>query len=157
MREEVDRPVVVVGLARSGVAAASFLARRGAAVVAVDRKAETELPADVLALRAEGIRLETGEHRRETFTGAAMVVVSPGVPWELPALEAARASGLPKDAYSPQTNDLGKKRSARIDWSARISIIAPPASHALRSWGRRAARYARAPDQPSPAIRSIAT
>jgi UDP-N-acetylmuramoylalanine--D-glutamate ligase len=89
------RPVVVVGLARSGIAAASFLARRGAAVVAVDRKPEAELPADALALREGGVRLETGRHRGETFTGAAMIVVSPGVPWELPELEAARAAGVP--------------------------------------------------------------
>jgi UDP-N-acetylmuramoylalanine--D-glutamate ligase len=89
------RPVVVVGLARSGIAAASFLARRGAAVVAVDRKPEAELPADALALREAGVRLEPGPHRGETFTGAAMIVVSPGVPWELPELEAARAAGVP--------------------------------------------------------------
>ena len=36
--------VVVVGLARSGVAAAEFLARRGAEVVATDLKGEDELP-----------------------------------------------------------------------------------------------------------------
>jgi len=89
------KPVVVVGLARSGVAAASFLARRGASVVAADRKPEKELGPDALRLRDEGVRLETGPHRPETFTGAAMVVVSPGVPWELPALEAARAAGVP--------------------------------------------------------------
>jgi UDP-N-acetylmuramoylalanine--D-glutamate ligase len=91
----VDKPVVVVGLARSGVAAARFLARRGTSVVAADRKAEKELGAEALRLRDEGVRLETGPHRAETFTGAAMVVVSPGVPWELPALEAARAAGVP--------------------------------------------------------------
>jgi UDP-N-acetylmuramoylalanine--D-glutamate ligase len=91
----VERPVVVVGLARSGVAAAEYLARRGAAVVAADRKAEGELSEEALRLREAGVRLETGPHRAETFTGAAMVVVSPGVPWELPALEAARAAGVP--------------------------------------------------------------
>jgi UDP-N-acetylmuramoylalanine--D-glutamate ligase len=91
----VDRPVVVVGLARSGVAAAEFLARRGTAVVAADRKAEAELAADALALREKGVRLETGPHRAETFTGAAMVVVSPGVPWELAELAAAREAGVP--------------------------------------------------------------
>lgn len=90
-----ERPVVVVGLARSGVAAAEFLARRGAVVVAADRKAEGELPAEVAGLREKGVRLEAGAHRAETFTGAAMVVVSPGVPWELPELEAARAAGVP--------------------------------------------------------------
>ncbi len=90
-----ERPVVVVGLARSGVAAASFLARRGAAVVAVDRKAEGELAAEALALREAGVRLELGEHQQSTFTGASLIVVSPGVPWELPELEAARQAGVP--------------------------------------------------------------
>jgi UDP-N-acetylmuramoylalanine--D-glutamate ligase len=95
VREEVERAVVVVGLARSGVAAAKYLAGRGAAVVAADRKAEAELSAEALRLRDAGIRLEAGPHREGTFTGAAMVVVSPGVPWETPALEAARAAGVP--------------------------------------------------------------
>ena len=87
--------VVVVGLARSGIAAASFLARRGAGVVAVDRKREDELPPEALALREAGVRLELGPHRRETFVGASLVVVSPGVPWELAELEAARRAGVP--------------------------------------------------------------
>jgi UDP-N-acetylmuramoylalanine--D-glutamate ligase len=89
------RPVVVVGLARSGVAAAAFLARKGALVVAADRKAEAELAEEALALRDLGVRLETGPHRKETFVSSAMVVVSPGVPWELPELEAARQAGVP--------------------------------------------------------------
>jgi UDP-N-acetylmuramoylalanine--D-glutamate ligase len=87
--------VVVIGLARSGIAAASFLARQGARVVAADAKGEAALAAEALALREEGVRLELGPHRRETFTGASMVVVSPGVPWDLPELGAARAAGVP--------------------------------------------------------------
>ena len=90
-----ERPVVVLGLARSGVAAAEFLVRRGASVVAADRKAESELPPEALALRASGVRLELGAHRPETLAGASLVVVSPGVPWELPELEAARRAGVP--------------------------------------------------------------
>ncbi len=85
--------VVVVGLARSGVAAAEFLAQRGASVVATDLKGEGELPEEALSLRALGVRLDLGGHRPETFAGASLVVVSPGVPWERPELEAARASG----------------------------------------------------------------
>lgn len=87
--------VVVVGLARSGIAAASFLARRGAGVVAVDRKREDELPREALVLREAGVRLELGPHRRATFESATLVVVSPGVPWELAELEAARRAGVP--------------------------------------------------------------
>jgi UDP-N-acetylmuramoylalanine--D-glutamate ligase len=87
--------VVVMGLARSGIAAAEFLARRGARVVATDTKGESELGDAVRALRAKGVRLELGGHRAETFAGASMVVVSPGVPWDRPELEAARSAGVP--------------------------------------------------------------
>jgi UDP-N-acetylmuramoylalanine--D-glutamate ligase len=90
----VERPVVVLGLARSGIAAAEFLVRRGASVVAADRKAENELPPEAVALRALGVRLELGAHRQETLAGASLIVVSPGVPWELPELEAARRNGV---------------------------------------------------------------
>jgi UDP-N-acetylmuramoylalanine--D-glutamate ligase len=87
--------VVVIGLARSGIAAAAFLARRGAQVVAVDRKREDELPPEALALREAGVRLELGAHRRSTFESASLVVVSPGVPWDLAELAAARGTGVP--------------------------------------------------------------
>ena len=89
------KAVVVVGLARSGIAAARLCARRGARVVATDRKGPGELPAEVLSLENEGVRLELGGHRRETFTSASLVVVSPGVPPTLPELQAARAAGVP--------------------------------------------------------------
>jgi UDP-N-acetylmuramoylalanine--D-glutamate ligase len=89
------RDAVVVGLARSGVAAAEFLARRGAPVVATDRRAAGELEAEAMRLEALGVRLELGGHRRDTFVSAASIVVSPGVPWDLPELEAARGAGVP--------------------------------------------------------------
>jgi UDP-N-acetylmuramoylalanine--D-glutamate ligase len=87
--------VLVVGLARSGVAAAEFLARRGTPVVATDRKPAGDLQAEVMRLEAAGVRLELGGHREESFRSAAEVVVSPGVPWDLPELQAARAAGVP--------------------------------------------------------------
>ena len=85
--------VVVVGLARSGAAAAAFLARRGHRVVATDIKPEGELGEDALSLRSLGVDLDVGGHRPDTFSGASVVVVSPGVPWDLPELEAARKTG----------------------------------------------------------------
>jgi UDP-N-acetylmuramoylalanine--D-glutamate ligase len=88
--------VVVVGLARSGVAAAGFLAAHGATVVATDRKPEGELQAETLkALMDKGVRLELGGHDPRTLAGASLIVVSPGVPWDLPELQAARAAAIP--------------------------------------------------------------
>lgn len=86
--------VVVVGLARSGVAAAEYLAREGARVVATDSKGTGELSPEALRLTEKGIELQAGGHRRESFTTADMVVVSPGVPWDQPDLQAARAAGV---------------------------------------------------------------
>lgn len=84
---------LVVGLARSGVAAARFLAERGARVVATDAKPLEQLGPDVAALQALGVALELGGHRLQTFVESDLVVVSPGVPWERPELLAARQAG----------------------------------------------------------------
>jgi UDP-N-acetylmuramoylalanine--D-glutamate ligase len=87
--------ILVVGLARTGVAAARFLHRRGATVRATDQADESRLGPPLAELRAMGIALELGGHRTETFTTAEMIVLSPGVPHTLPALQAARDRGIP--------------------------------------------------------------
>jgi len=83
--------VVVVGAARSGIAAAHLLAERGARVVLADLRPEI---AEREALEAAGVAMATGEHRADMFTGADLVVLSPGVPPAQPVLEAARAAGV---------------------------------------------------------------
>ena len=86
--------VTVVGAARSGVAAAILLAERGARVTLTDARAELE-PSATSQLRAAGIHLELGEHRFETFASADLLVLSPGVPLDQPAIVAARKAGVP--------------------------------------------------------------
>src|SRR5437867_540258 len=81
-------------MARSGVAAAELLLRRGARVVAADRKPAAELPAEVTALQEKGARLALGGHDAATLASAGLIVVSPGVPWDLPELVAARQAGV---------------------------------------------------------------
>ncbi len=90
---EVQRPTVVVGAGKTGVAVARFLAARGEAVLLSDQRAEAEL-SDARAGLGDSVQWETGGHRAETFAGAARIVLSPGVP-RLPALEAARAAKVP--------------------------------------------------------------
>jgi UDP-N-acetylmuramoylalanine--D-glutamate ligase len=84
--------VVVVGAARSGIAAAHLLARRGAHVTLSEAKPQIE-GAD--ALLAAGVEIEVGAHDVSTFTRAHLVVLSPGVPSRQPAIDAARALGIP--------------------------------------------------------------
>ncbi|HWP35661.1 MAG TPA: UDP-N-acetylmuramoyl-L-alanine--D-glutamate ligase [Thermodesulfobacteriota bacterium] len=91
--ELAGRRVLVVGLGRSGQAAARFLARRGAAVTGNDLS--PALPPGVeAALAACGVRLVLGGHDPALFAAAELIVLSPGVP-PLPALEAATRAGVP--------------------------------------------------------------
>jgi UDP-N-acetylmuramoylalanine--D-glutamate ligase len=84
--------VLVVGLGRSGVAAAKLCLARGARVTVTDKRGPGDLEAALRELPRE-IGRELGGHRRETFLDAALIVLSPGVP-ALPELEAARAAGV---------------------------------------------------------------
>ena len=86
------RRVVVVGAARSGVAAAELLARRGARVTLADLK--PDLP-DADRLRASGVAMALGPHEPELFASADLVVLSPGVPLRQPALARARRAKVP--------------------------------------------------------------
>jgi len=84
--------VVVVGAARSGVAAARLLAAHGARVIVTDTRERLE---DAEPLRALGVDVELGPHRGALLAGAGLVVLSPGVPPRQPPIEAARAAGVP--------------------------------------------------------------
>jgi len=90
-----QRTVAVVGLARSGVAAARLIRRLGGRVLASDSGARESLTPEAVQLEALGCALFAGGHPEAAFAGAELVVVSPGVPLELPALEAARSRGVP--------------------------------------------------------------
>jgi len=89
------RRVTVVGLARSGIAAARLLREAGAEVVGTDVKPLTALGREAAGLRGAGVRLLTNGATEGAFEGAALVVVSPGVPFDSPQLAPARAAGLP--------------------------------------------------------------
>jgi UDP-N-acetylmuramoylalanine--D-glutamate ligase len=91
--ELVGRRVLVVGLGRSGQAAARFLARRGAVVTGNDARA-TLAPGVEAALAQAEVTLALGGHDPARFAAADLVVLSPGVP-PMPALEAADRAGVP--------------------------------------------------------------
>jgi UDP-N-acetylmuramoylalanine--D-glutamate ligase len=86
--------VLVVGLARTGVATALFCAARGAKVTATDARTENEIGEALVPLRAAGASLELGGHRENTFLDQDLIVPSPGVPADAPLLQAARAKGV---------------------------------------------------------------
>jgi UDP-N-acetylmuramoylalanine--D-glutamate ligase len=85
--------VLVVGLGRSGVAAALFLKSRGANVTVSDVKSPDQLREEIPVLLDQGIAVETGGHGERTFQDQDLIVMSPGVPVDAEPISQARALG----------------------------------------------------------------
>ena len=84
----------VMGLAKTGVASARFLAQQGAQVTATDMRDETALAGVLTELAGLDIRFVLGHHDEADFTATDLVVVSPGVPQEHPLLVKATKAGV---------------------------------------------------------------
>src|SRR3954451_12596907 len=95
MMELKGKKVLVVGLGKSGLAAALFLRRHGAQVTVSDIRSAEALAHDIPALLEEGINVEAGGHGLLTFRRQDLIVVSPGVPLDTPELVQVRNFGLP--------------------------------------------------------------
>jgi UDP-N-acetylmuramoylalanine--D-glutamate ligase len=89
------KKVLVVGLGKSGLAAALFLRRKGANVTVSDVRSAEALAKDIPALLEEGIMVEAGGHGLLTFRRQDLIVVSPGVPLDTPELVQVKNFGLP--------------------------------------------------------------
>lgn len=95
MRELRAKRVTILGLGKSGVAAARLCVREGAIVTGTDSRSREQLGVVANELESLGVRLVLGGHREEDFTGADLVVKSPGVKPSIPELVAARTAGVP--------------------------------------------------------------
>lgn len=87
------KQIVIAGMARSGIAAADFLWKRGARVTLSDSRPAVELESAIQFLNERNIRYEAGGHSTELFDSADLVVVSPGVPLSLSVLRQAAEKG----------------------------------------------------------------
>lgn len=87
------KKITVVGLARSGAGAANLLAKTGAFVTVTDKKTPNELSKFIEKLDPS-INLALGEHPLEFFENADLIVISPGVPLNIPPLKKAKAKGI---------------------------------------------------------------
>ena len=88
------KKALVCGMARSGIAAAKLLNRLGARVTLQDMKKREEISANVLALEGEGIVLYTGANPDEIACAQDLIVLSPGIPCDLPFIAAAEEAGI---------------------------------------------------------------
>lgn len=131
--------IAVIGLARSGRAVATLLARTGNKVYASDAARSPELETTASELEREGVAVEIGAHDVKRVESASLVVVSPGVPPDAPVLAAAQKRGvdvvseveialrfLPNLHYIAVTGTNGKTTTTAI------------VAHLLQALGRRA-------------------
>ncbi len=88
-----NKRVLVVGLGKSGLAAAHFLKARGARVTVSDARPVATIP-ELPELLDEGIMVEAGSHGLLTFRRQDLIVVSPGVPLSVPELKGVHALGM---------------------------------------------------------------
>jgi UDP-N-acetylmuramoylalanine--D-glutamate ligase len=121
------REIAVIGLARSGRAVATLLARSGNAVYASDAGRSPDLEATAAMLEGEGVEVELGAHNLDRMARASLIVVSPGVPPDAPAIRRAQEQGievvseieialrfLPNASYIAVTGTNGKTTTTAI-------------------------------------------
>ena len=88
------KTVVVVGIGKSGIAASQLLQSIGARVTIADEQNESALEDQIASLRQQSIHVVTGKGLEDILHDIDLVVLSPGVPFDHPALVAARENGL---------------------------------------------------------------
>ena len=130
--------VLIVGLGKSGVAAAELLLARGAEVWATDRRPLAELGSEAAALERRGARLLLGGHPAAAFAAAQRIVLSPGVPATLPELELARSRGIPIWSEIELAYRFLRGKIVGVTGTAGKSTTASLIGHLVRGAGRRA-------------------
>ncbi len=93
-RQLAGKRVTVVGLARSGVSAAKLLQAVGARVTVADAKPESAQGESLAGLDRAALTLAVGPGYESSLEAAELAVISPGVPFRLPMLEAVRRRGV---------------------------------------------------------------
>jgi UDP-N-acetylmuramoylalanine--D-glutamate ligase len=95
VRELAGKRVIVLGLARQGVALVQFLAGQGARVTASDLKSEKELAKEMGELQGLAVEYRLGGHPLEMLEHVDLVCLSGGVPVDLPVVVEAQQKGIP--------------------------------------------------------------
>jgi UDP-N-acetylmuramoylalanine--D-glutamate ligase len=91
----IGKRISVVGMARSGLACAKLLRRTGAEVFVSEIRGKEYLASEIDELVKLKIEFETGSHTSRVVADADFIVVSPGVPLNIPILGQAQNQGIP--------------------------------------------------------------
>lgn len=128
------RRVLIVGLARSGVAAAKLLVRMGFAVTGTDRRDDLSATRE---LRAAGVHVEVGGERLDVLDQVDLVVLSPGVAPQNPLPSEASRRGLPLLGEIELAARLNRAPMLAVTGTNGKSTTAALCAHLLETAGRR--------------------
>jgi UDP-N-acetylmuramoylalanine--D-glutamate ligase len=128
--------IVVVGMAKTGVAAAEFLVQQGAAVTVSEIKSEVELGTIPQLLRSLGAEVEMGAHSPETFRNGDLIVLSPGVNPTISPLEQARAMGITIVSEIELASWFLKPPLIAVTGTNGKSTTTALIGHILSAWGK---------------------
>jgi len=91
----IGKRVGIFGMARSGLACAKLLKKLGAQVFVTDAKPDNLLTSEIAQLVEQNIDFETGGHTSKAITNKDYLIISPGVPLDIPILKEAQNLGIP--------------------------------------------------------------
>jgi UDP-N-acetylmuramoylalanine--D-glutamate ligase len=94
VRDWQGKRVVIIGLARQGIALAQFLSQKGAEVVVSDQKSAEQLGPAIKELAAYELTHQLGSHPISLLKGTDVLFLSGGVPVDLPIAVEARDRGI---------------------------------------------------------------
>ena len=131
------KKVTVVGLARSGVAAAHLLQAAGADVTVADAKHEAALAPALARLDRDAIHVRVGAGYETALDGAQLAVISPGVPTDLDALKKVRARQVPVIGELELASRFLKAPILAVTGTNGKSTTVTLTGLLLKEWGRR--------------------
>jgi UDP-N-acetylmuramoylalanine--D-glutamate ligase len=89
-----DKQITIIGAGSTGRSLARFFKARGGRVVLSDNRS-AELLDDLKELEKSGVKMDLGGHTQDFFESADLVVISPGVPLNIPVIDCCREHGVP--------------------------------------------------------------
>lgn len=107
---DLERRIVILGLARQGMALARFFAGVGARVIVSDRAASSGTPAQLAELARLGVETVLGDHPLTLLDQCDLLCLSGGVPMQLEVVQAAMARGIPLSNDSLLTMQVARAR-----------------------------------------------
>jgi len=131
-----NKRVVVVGAGRSGIGLARYFRGCGALVALSDRRSADALES-LAALKAGGVHLDLGGHTEVLFATADLIVLSPGVPAEIPAVAKAASLGVPVlGEVEIAWRELAQPMAAITGTNGK-STVTTVMGEAFQAWGKR--------------------